>query len=408
MRLSIIGGMALRDYWHEWALSLCAVLALATVLAPLLILFGVRNGVIGNLQERLLQDPRNLELVPVGSGKYGEAFFAELRNRSDTGYVIPQTRAIAATIGLLRAGTKEGGLAPNPVNVSLIPSGEGDPLIARFVGNATRGDGDIILTASAAEKLGVKAGDELTGRVTRARGIVREHADASLRVKAVLPLSALQKDAAFVPLRLAEDAETYRDGMAVPERGWPGAERAAGERVYPSFRLYAAELDGVASLRDFLASRHIETYTRAEEIENVRMLDRSTSLVFGLICLAAGIGFLASTASNLVAAIRRKRRVLGILRLIGFSGADIVCFPLAQTLFTSVFGMALAFGLYAAIAGVINALFPLGAELGAVCRLSWAQIAGTVGVVLALSLLAALPPSLSCSRLSPSEVIRNE
>ena len=97
MRLSIIGGMALRDYWHERALSLCAVLALATVLAPLLILFGVRNGVIGNLQERLLQDPRNLELVPVGSGKYGEAFFAELRNRPDTGYVIPQTRAIAAT-----------------------------------------------------------------------------------------------------------------------------------------------------------------------------------------------------------------------------------------------------------------------------------------------------------------------
>ena len=59
MRFSIICGMALRDYWHERALSLCAVLALATVLAPLLILFGVRNGVISNLQERLLQDPRN-------------------------------------------------------------------------------------------------------------------------------------------------------------------------------------------------------------------------------------------------------------------------------------------------------------------------------------------------------------
>ena len=405
MRIALIGGMALRDYGHERALSLCAVLALATVLAPLLILFGVRNGVIDTLRERLVQDPRNLELVPVGSGSYGQAFFEELRRRPDTGYLIPQTRAIAATIGLLPVGTGTGGLAPNPVNVSLIPSGEGDPLTARFAGDAKLEAGEIILTATAAEKLGVTAGDELTGRVTRARGIVREHADATLRVRAVLPLSALQKDAAFAPLPLAEDAETYRDGMGVPERGWPGAERTAA-RAYPSFRLYAAELDGVAPLRDFLASRHIETYTRAEEIENVRMLDRSTSLVFGLICLAAGIGFLASTASNLVAAIRRKRRVLGILRLIGLSGADIVCFPLAQTLFTSVFGMALAFGLYAAIAGVINALFPLGAE--PVCRLSWAQIAETVGVVLALSLLAALPPSLSCSRLSPSEVIRNE
>ena len=392
MRFSIICGMALRDYWHERALSLCAVLALATVLAPLLILFGVRNGVISNLQERLLQDPRNLEIVPVGSGKYGKAFFEELRKRPDVGYVVPQTRAIAATIGLLPASEKKGGLSPNPVNVSLIPSGAGDPLTRRFAGSAALKDDETILT----------------WRVTRARGMTREQAETPLRVKAVLPLSALQKEAAFVPPSLAEDAETYRDGMGVPERGWTGTARGDGERLYPSFRLYAGNLDGVASLRDFLGTRNIDVYTRAEEIENVKMLDRSTTLVFGLICLAAGVGFLASTASNLVAAIRRKRRVLGIIRLMGFSGADIVCFPLMQTLFTSALGMGLAFALYAAVAGVINALFPLGAELGAVCRLSWAHVGGAAGVVLALSLLAALPASLSCSRLSPSEVIRNE
>ena len=314
MRFSIICGMALRDYWHERALSLCAVLALATVLAPLLILFGVRNGVISNLQERLLQDPRTLEIVPVGSGKYGKAFFEELRKRPDVGYVVPQTRAIAATIGLLPASEKKGGLSPNPVNVSLIPSGAGDPLTRRFAGSAALKDDEIILTAPAADKLGARAGTILTGRVTRARGMTREQAETPLRVKAVLPLSALQKEAAFVPPSLAEDAETYRDGMGVPERGWTGTARGDGERLYPSFRLYAGNLDGVASLRDFLGTRNIDVYTRAEEIENVKMLDRSTTLVFGLICLAAGVGFLASTASNLVAAIRRKRRVLGIIR----------------------------------------------------------------------------------------------
>ena len=296
MRFSIICGMALRDYWHERALSLCAVLALATVLAPLLILFGVRNGVISNLQERLLQDPRNLEIVPVGSGKYGKDFFEELRKRPDVGYVVPQTRAIAATIGLLPASEKKGGLPPNPVNVSLIPSGAGDPLTRRFAGNAALKDDEIILTAPAADKLGARAGTILTGRVTRARGITREQAETPLRVKAVLPLSALQKEAAFVPPSLAEDAETYRDGMGVPERGWDGSARGDGERLYPSFRLYAADLDGVASLRDFLGARNIDVYTRAEEIENVKILDRSTTLVFGLICLAAGVGFLASTA----------------------------------------------------------------------------------------------------------------
>ena len=125
MRFSIICGMALRDYWHERALSLCAVLALATVLAPLLILFGVRNGVISNLQERLLQDPRNLEIVPVGSGKYGKAFFEELRKRPDVGYVVPQTRAIAATIEKLAK-----------VNTTVLITGEsgvGKNVVARLV-----------------------------------------------------------------------------------------------------------------------------------------------------------------------------------------------------------------------------------------------------------------------------------
>ena len=125
MRFSIICGMALRDYWHERALSLCAVLALATVLAPLLILFGVRNGVISNLQERLLQDPRNLAIVPVGSGKYGKAFFEELRKRPDVGYVVPQTRAIAATIEKLAK-----------VNTTVLITGEsgvGKNVVARLV-----------------------------------------------------------------------------------------------------------------------------------------------------------------------------------------------------------------------------------------------------------------------------------
>ena len=112
MRFSIICGMALRDYWHERALSLCAVLALATVLAPLLILFGVRNGVISNLQERLLQDPRNLEIVPVGSGNTARPSSKSCGKRPDVGYVVPQTRAIAATIGCSPPLRKKAGYPP--------------------------------------------------------------------------------------------------------------------------------------------------------------------------------------------------------------------------------------------------------------------------------------------------------
>ena len=49
--------LSLRDYLHERLLSACAVLGLAAVLAPLLILFGVKFGVVETLTERLRNDP---------------------------------------------------------------------------------------------------------------------------------------------------------------------------------------------------------------------------------------------------------------------------------------------------------------------------------------------------------------
>ncbi|MCK5203198.1 MAG: hypothetical protein KAR15_04980, partial [Desulfobacterales bacterium] len=59
--------LALRDYLHERLLSACAVMGLAAVLAPLLVLFGVKSGIINTMSDRLIQDPRNREISPVGS-----------------------------------------------------------------------------------------------------------------------------------------------------------------------------------------------------------------------------------------------------------------------------------------------------------------------------------------------------
>ncbi|MFT3957653.1 MAG: hypothetical protein QM665_00805 [Desulfovibrio sp.] len=62
--------LACKDYWHEFLLSACAVLGLAAVLTPLLVLYGVKFGVVQTLTERLRNDPRNLEISPVISGRY--------------------------------------------------------------------------------------------------------------------------------------------------------------------------------------------------------------------------------------------------------------------------------------------------------------------------------------------------
>ena len=69
-RLKTIIRLSLYDYMHERLLTICAVMGLAAILAPLLVLFGVKSGIINTMVDRLVKDPRNLEVSPIGSGRY--------------------------------------------------------------------------------------------------------------------------------------------------------------------------------------------------------------------------------------------------------------------------------------------------------------------------------------------------
>ena len=116
--------LSLRDYLHERLLSACAVLGLAAVLAPLLILFGVKFGVVETLTERLRNDPATLEISPVGSGHFSAADMDRWRDDGRVAFVMPRTRTLAATVELLpERGT--------PLHVSMEPTGHEDPLLAR-------------------------------------------------------------------------------------------------------------------------------------------------------------------------------------------------------------------------------------------------------------------------------------
>ena len=62
--------LAYRDFAHERRISLCFVLALMAVLAPLLILFGLKFGLVDTLAQRLVESPANREVLAVGSRQY--------------------------------------------------------------------------------------------------------------------------------------------------------------------------------------------------------------------------------------------------------------------------------------------------------------------------------------------------
>ena len=401
--LKTIVRLSLRDYSHERLLSVCTILGLAAVLAPLLVLFGVKSGIINTMVDRLVQDPRNLEISPVGSGHYDQQWLASLAQRPGTAFVIPQTRSIAANMILYRKSDDK----PRTLAVDLIPTDTGDPLIEKW-GKVPKENNAVVLSASTARKLQVAAGQAIEGRVGRSVQGRKEQVALDLKVIAVLPLEAYPRDAAFVRLALLEATEDYRDGFGSALFGWPGQSRPERPRVYPSFRLYARSIYDVAPLRDWLTGQNLEIYTRVEAIEVIQSLDRSFSLIFRLIAVVAICGYFASMASNILANVNRKSRHLGITRLIGFSTRSIMWYPVVQSVTTAVLGTALAALLYLISQITINSLFARYlAEGEYVCKLSPAHLMIALLLTIFLSILASGYAAFRVAKIEPSKVIRD-
>src|SRR5690606_10748221 len=151
MRVRLMGALAWHDYRREGRLSACAVLALVAVLAPLLVLFGLKFGLISTLTERLERDPAIREVIPLGGGRFSRDAIVELSSRADVAFVLPRTRQIAAHAELSSGA--------GSVTVEMIPTAPGDPLLPGQQ-QALPLDA-VVLSQRAAEKLGVRAGDSL-------------------------------------------------------------------------------------------------------------------------------------------------------------------------------------------------------------------------------------------------------
>jgi len=392
-------GLATRDYLHEWQMSLCFVLGLAAVLGPMMVLFGLKFGIVGSMMAGLIEDPGNREIRPVGSGRYEEAWLESVRARPDVAFLVPRTRSISATIELSSRHSSR------IVSVELIASGEGDPLLAPDE-PLPSGLGRVVVSRSAADKLGIKAGDTLDGSLMRRYRGQQERVHLDLTVAAVAPPQAFSRDGAFVSVRLLEALEDFRDGRAVPDLGWGGAP-ANTARSYAGFRLYARSIDDVAALSDAFAEIGVDVHTQVAGIEVVKRMDRNLTAIYWAIAVIGLVGFSLSLGANLWANVDRKRKQLSVLRLVGFRTWDIVWFPMVQALYTAILGWALAVCLTLATAMVINGMMAGQVDPGqTVCLLLPLHYGIALALTCAAAVFAAGLAGLRSARVEPSEGLR--
>jgi len=402
-RFELVGALAFDDYRHEWVISGCAVLALSAVLIPLLVLFGLKYGIISNLLDPLIENPRYREVAPIGSGSYEPDWFEEMRSRGDVAFVVPRTRSLAASIRVRAVASDVGRI----IDIELIPSAAGDPVLDETIGTP-QGFTEVVLATTAAEKLSVGVGDALQGIVTRTRNGTQESELLPLTVTGIAPITAFARDGLFVSIELIAAVEDFLDGREVAALGWDGSEPRPDDRAFASFRLYANALDDVAGLRQAFADQGIEVRTSAADIELVERLDRNLSVVYWIIALIAIVGYCLSFATTVWANVDRKRREFSVLRLTGFRTREIVWFPLLQAGFTALFGWVLAVAVFLTVQGTLNALFADTIGGGQpVCRLEIWHLFAALGMTLTAAIAAAIVGGRRVANLEPSLGLRD-
>jgi putative ABC transport system permease protein len=392
--------LSFRDYSHEWRMSGCFILALSSVLAPMMILFGLKFGIVTTMIHQLVENPANREIRPIGSGRYDDAWIDQYRNRGDVEFIIPKTRALAATIQLKSTS------ANRIVSTELLATAAGDPLLTGLT-SVPKDYSQVVLSQSAAKKLKVSTGDEIDASLARQFQGRRERVHLPLEVIDVADEVVTSRNVAFVNLELLIASEQFKDGRAVPKLGWEGNSDKLEERVYPSFRLYARSIYDVENIVNDLEKAGARIKANVGEIKTVQSIDENLSVIFWIIACVGALGFSFSLGASLWANVDRKRKELSVLRLVGFKSGRIVMFPVLQSCYTAVLGWLLAVLVYLAFEYLIN--FFLAPQLNldrALCFLLAEHFLWALGMTIVIAIFAAILGGMRAARIEPSDGLR--
>ncbi len=328
--LTLTARLGLADLMRERAAFGCQALALAAVLAPLLLLFGLKYGVVRLMTDELLADAEVREIVIKGGKEHPLSLLDELRRDPHVGFVGPHIAAVNVSLSFAVAGQAVARSADGTV----LATGRGDPLL----GAASPPErGELVLSASLARALDAATGASVIVVPSRKLGGQTTAQPFTFKVAAVLPPTAWQSRGALLYADDLLELHQWAEGYAIPRLGLPGRPPLANPTV-PTFRLYAADLDSVAPLVDFLTARGVDHVARMQRIASLRDFERTLGFVFLVIATVAGTGSALAFGASLWGNVARKQRELGTLRLLGISRRHVVAFPLAQALAVAVAG----------------------------------------------------------------------
>ncbi|TDS98883.1 ABC transporter permease [Erwinia rhapontici] len=398
-RTPLLARLALQDLWHDRTISFCIISSLVAVIAPLLLLFGLRFGIVSQLQDDLAKDPRNLEIRMLSSNSYDQAWIEQLQQRPDVGFAIGQTRSLNTLADLQTDSTHF------IESAEVIPTASGDPLLGSLI---LRHDNEVVLTQEAARKLAVSVGETIDLRVNRLFEERREWGRQRLTVVGILPATYFNRPAIFTRPTLLLMLEHFRDGFATPALGVSSGNPLSDMSPrYARARLYAKDIDQVAGLERDLRAQRIETASRLADIENVKSINRVLGVIFNTIAATALIGCIASLVGSFIANVDRKRKHIAVLRLLGFTGPAVGLYVMIQGCLLSLLAYVGGYSIYLIASQVFNRVLAGSQATGQMlCKITPMHSLLAMALTAVVALLVASIGAYRAIHIEPAQSLR--
>lgn len=378
--------LARKELLFDRMMSCCQIAAIACILAPLLLLFSLRHGILQEMELRLKNDPQVLSLSLDTSYRLDDTFFKNLQALPEVGYVIPEITALNALVDLKFPGTVE--------RVSVMATSKGDPIVVGS-GISLHDDRDTLqnnecyITEQLAKEHNIAAGNKVTMVVTRVKQGVRQVARVPLKVQGIVLQRFVNDDFLLVNPQVVRALDDYRNGYE-PEIFSDGSNVPTGPRYYAKFRLYAMDLDSVIPLFYFLVNQHFNVRSKVQEIENLQAIDRVLNFVFGVVAVVSIVGGAIALGGLMLSSLKSKKRNLVLLRLMGQPNGNTYRLVILESCIIAVLGFVLALVLYYLGSLVFNLYFKQLMIDAVISELLWWHIAIFLLVTVAIAVLIAL------------------
>lgn len=340
--------LSLSSLKFEYLVNICLIASMVSVIAPLMLLFSLRFGIVSNLEEKLVTDPRNLEIRMMSGYQLDKSFFEELKNDPHIDFYIPLTRSLSVTANVNFKGKMI-------TNLEAIPTKAGDPLVIKSGIKGELQDDEAYLSEQIAQDLNIKVGDKFKFVISRIKEGRTQNAIVQLTLKGIIKKEYLKYKSILIPLTPLIYMEDFRDGYEPPIFS-DGSALNEQRKYFAKARIYVKTLDDV-EIVDKKLRAHYQITSALESINNLKAICNVLDFILTVISLVSIFGGVIAICGLIWTNLSRLEKTFALLKLTGLNKRQIMLMVIFENLILSTTAYAIALGLFATAKALFNHYF---------------------------------------------------